>query len=54
MVLETKRHQESYERQSYRCQNIKQGRDNVFTAKIDRSFVELMYLEVKMQKSNKD
>ena len=35
-------------------QNIKQGRDNVFTAKIDRSFVELMYLEVKMQKSNKD
>ena len=39
MVLEAKRHRESYERRFYRKQNTKQDRDNIFRAKTDRSLV---------------
>ena len=55
MILEAKRHQKSYERQSCMLQNTKQGRDNVFGGKIEKkNLVSLMCFEVKKQKAKKD
>ena len=54
MDLETKPHQECYERRSYILQNTKQGRDNVFRDEIEKDLVSLMCLEVKIQKGKND
>ena len=51
MDLETKPHQESYQRRCCMLQNTKQGRDKVFTDKIEKILVSLMCLEVKIQKA---
>ena len=54
MVLEAKQHREIYERQSYRWQNTMQGGGNVCRAKMNRSVVQLTFLEANGQKENND